>query len=144
MITDCLLHIRILRHTHLRFHAQGSVGYCPETRFVDQLPGHPANAIGLVFDPDKGFLELVYEVDLATGHLAQLLTLHAQAAVFHGHVTVIRFITAHLVFTGDQAVQVSKFLFRGFKLAHDQFLEFRQFCITVSHGGSGLFVGRLV
>ena len=99
--------------------------YYPETGFVYQLAGDAANAIGLVFDPHNRFFQVINELDLAAGHLAELLTLHAHAAIFHGHVAAFVQVAAFIL-AGDEALQVSQLFLGRFQLFHDQLTELVQ------------------
>ncbi len=54
---------------------------------------------------------MINECDLTARHLTQLLTFHTHTPIFHCHVTVIRFISSHLVTSCDKSLKVSQFFF---------------------------------
>ena len=112
------------------------MGHGPQPGFVDQLSGNPADAIGFVFNPHHGFFQMINEGDLAAGHLAQLFSFHTYTAIFHGHVAGFVHITT-LIFPGDQALEISQFLFSGIQFFLNNLSEFGEVSIGITHGGSG-------
>jgi len=77
------------------------MGHSLQSCLVDQLARLPADPIGLVLDPHEGLFQLIDEIKLPTGHLAEVFALIARTSIFHGHITVVRLITAHLICPGD-------------------------------------------
>lgn len=74
-----------------------------EACLVDEFTRNTTNTIGFVFDAHQGFLEVIDECDLTAGHLAELLALHAHAAIFHGHIAGILKIAA-FVLASDESL----------------------------------------
>lgn len=74
--------------------------HCFQTGFLDELAGFAADAVSFVFDTHERFLEVVDELDLAAGHLVELLTFLGTGAIFHAHVFVFGIIGAGFVFPG--------------------------------------------
>ncbi len=107
-----------------------------EARFIDEFTGDAANTIGLVLDAHQCLLEVVDEGDLTTGHLTQLFTLHAYAAIFHGHVASILEITTFIL-AGDESLQIREFLLGRIQFTTDDLAEFSQIRIGITHGWSG-------
>jgi hypothetical protein len=118
---------QLLIHHLFRLDAQRCVGHSSQPCFIDELAGYAADAIGLVLNAHQGFFEMVDKGDLAACHLAQLFSFHAHAAVLHSHVSGVIVVAAHLIFAGDQTLQVSQFLFSCVQFAVDQFPEFSKF-----------------
>lgn len=98
------------------------MGHGTEAGLIDEFTGHAANTIGLVLDAHQRFLEVIDERDLTAGHLAQLFTLHANAAIFHGHVACILEIPA-LILARDQTLQIGKFLLGRIQFAGNDLPE---------------------
>src|SRR5450631_1209211 len=129
----------LLIHHLLGLDAQSGMRDGSQPGLIDQFASYPANSVSLILDAHDGFFEVIYERDLAAGHLAQLLSFHAHATIFHGHVPGVIIISSHLILARDQPLQVSQFFFGCVQFAIDQFSEFSQFCVAVSHSGSCLF-----
>lgn len=94
------------------------MGNGAEAGLIDQFTSNAAYPIGFILDAHQGLFEVIDKGDLAAGHLSQLLTLHAHASVFHGHVTSILKIAA-FVLSGDQTLQISQLFFGSIQLAGD-------------------------
>jgi len=120
----------------LRLNTEGGVRNGAEARFIDELTGDAANTIGLILDAHQCLFEVVDEGDLTAGHLTQLFTLHAYAAIFHGHVACILEITTFIL-AGDESLQIRKFFLGRIQFPTDDLTEFSQIRIGITHGGTG-------
>ena len=81
----------------LRLNAERSVRNGAKAGLIDQLTSNAAHTIRFVFDAHQCLLEVIDEGNLTTGHLTQLFALHADAAIFHGHVACILKITTFIL-----------------------------------------------
>ncbi len=105
---------------------------CFQACFFDELAGFATDAVCFVLDTYERFLEVIDELDLAAGHLVQLLAFPGTGAIFHAHVFVFSIIGPCFILTGDQALEEYQFFLGGFQFLEDDFLKLLQFLITVA------------